>query len=205
MDLIRSIGRQAKAASEELTKSPSCDRICKDVTAAAAHISETHLNDPSLEKISNSAKTTLNNVANSISITTNIPGYTRLRSFYETFEEFIEDWNGKTPKEKSILRDEINTKTMINQSKELQPELSSFHRMTRGTFLIIRVLWDKTGKKSHDHLCFVDWVHGYSIKMIFITDIYEPESKPKTMTWDIRDLNAEFQRGVLKFVKFSGR
>ena len=104
---------------------------------------------------------------------------------------------------KQNSRNDIVTKTLMSQSKVLSCQESCLHKLPRGSFLIMRVLWDKKGEKFHDHLCCVDWVCGYQIKLIFITDIYEPLSRSRTKVWDIQDLNLEAKRGNLRFIKFS--
>ena len=104
---------------------------------------------------------------------------------------------------KQNSRNDIVTKTLMSQSKVLSCVESCLHTLPRGSFLIMRVLWDKNGEKFHDHLCCVDWVCGYQIKLIFITDIYEPLSRSRTNVWDIQDLNLEAKRGNLRFIKFS--
>ena len=122
---------------------------------------------------------------------------------FKSFEDFLEEWKLRSTEERCHIRDEINSKTLLDQLIELAPEENSFRRLTRGSFLIARVLWDSSGQKSHDHLCFVEWVHGHSIRMVFITDLFESCSVSKCLTWDIRQLNVEVQRGTLKFVKLT--
>ena len=129
--------------------------------------------------------------------------YRRLKSTYESFSDFHDDFSQKTAKEKSKLRDEINTQTLLGQATELPEGKSYLQNLTRGTFLIARVLWDKKGKVHHDHLCFVDQVNDFSLTMVFITDIFEHDGKPRTKTWVIRDLNDEVIQGKLRFVVFN--
>ena len=194
MEMIRKIERKGKAAVDELAES----QIGRMVQGTVEDITKSKLGNQ--KKIGDDSNNAI--VPKDTQFTSMIPGFSQLKSYYDGFSDFIDDWNEKSPEEKTRLRDEINTKTLLDQAEELPPEESSLRKLTRGTFLIARVLWDKKGEKSHDHLCFVDWVNGNSINMIFITDIFEPSDKPKTKTWKITDLNAEIRRGNLKFVKF---
>ena len=66
--------------------------------------------------------------------------YDRLRSTYESFSDFHNDWSQKTAKEKSKLRNEINTQTLLGQATELPVGESNLKNLTRGTFLIARIL-----------------------------------------------------------------
>jgi len=129
--------------------------------------------------------------------------FDKLKSKYEGFSDFLEDWKRKSPEERAELRDEINTKTLIEQSEELTLDEDGLTKLERGNFLIARVLWDAKKGKTHDHLCFVESVEETSITMVFVTDIFEPSDKPKTKTWQIEDLNKEVEDGKLKFVKFN--
>ena len=129
--------------------------------------------------------------------------YDKLKSSYENFSTFYNDWSDMTVKEKAKVRDNINFRTLMSQATELPEGVEYLKNLTRGTFFIGRVLWDPEGRNYHDHLCFVDQVDEQSLTVIFITDIFEDDDKPKIKTYQLEYLNEEKEKGKLKIVVFN--